>query len=112
MGSVEGPTGPGPAPISRHDKMLYEQEYRRGVDLFQRALDEYGKADEIHKKEAFREVMDKAMQVLNETARELKRTDLLSQNQKIEQSYESFQENETDASKLAQNLQKAKKEIG
>jgi predicted nucleic acid-binding protein len=111
MGNVEGPGGAEPAPISRHDKMLYEQEYRRGVDLFQRALDEYGKAEEIHKKEAFREVMDRAMQVLNETARELKRADLQNQNQKIEQSYEAFQENEN-ASNLTQNLQKAKKEIG
>jgi hypothetical protein len=110
MANVQGP-GEGSSPITPHDKVLYEQEYRRGVDLFQRALSEYNKADEVHKKEAFREVMDHAMQVLNETARELKRSDLMDQNQKIAQSYEGVQSNETDASKLAQNLKEAKKTV-
>lgn len=110
MAKVEGP-GEG-MPISPHDRIQYEQEYRQGVDLFQRALTEYNKADEIHKKEAFKEVMDKAMQVLNETAKELKRSDLMDQNQKISQSFQALQENDTDSVKLAQNLKSAKKTIG
>lgn len=110
MANVQGPNE-GAFPITPHDKAMYEQEYRRGVDLFQRALKEYSTADEDHKKDAFREVMDRAMQVLNETARELKRTDLMAQNQKIEQSFEGLQSNETDASKLAQNLKDAKKTV-
>jgi hypothetical protein len=110
MANVQGP-GDGSSPITPHDKILYEQEYRHGVDLFQRALSEYSKADEIHKKEAFREVMDRAMQVLNETARELKRSDLMEQNQKIAQSFEGFQSNDADASKLAKNLKDAKKTV-
>lgn len=110
MAKVEGP-GEG-MPISPHDRIQYEQEYRKGVDLFQRALSEYNKADEIHKKEAFKEVMDRSMQILNETARELKRSDLMDQNQKISQSFQALQENDTDAVKLAQNLKNAKKTIG
>jgi hypothetical protein len=111
MAQIQGP-GEGLPPISRHDRILYEKEYRQGVDLFQRALNEYEKADEIHKKEAFREVMDRAMQVLNETARELKRTDLLDQNKKIEQSFQAFQDNDADPAKLAKNLDRAKDSIG
>jgi len=109
MADVHGPNE-GAAPISRHDKLLYEQEYRQGVDLFQRALSEYSKADEVHKKEAFHEVMDRAMQVLNETARELKRSDLMEQNKKIAQSFEGLS-NEADPAKLAQNLKEAKKTV-
>lgn len=110
MANVQGP-GEGASPITPRDKILYEQEYRRGVDLFQRALSEYKNADEVHKKEAFHEVMDRAMQVLNETARELKRSDLMEQNQKIAQTYEGIQSGETDTSKLAQNLKEAKKTV-
>ena len=113
MTNVQGPTE-GPSPMSPHDRVLYEQEYRRGVDLFQRALDQYSKADEIHKKDAFREVMDRALQVLNETARELKRGDLMTQNQKISKDLESYQNNDVDTAKnqLAQDLNQAKKSIG
>ena len=113
MANVEG-SGGLTSPISPHDKILYEQEYRRGVDLFQRALDQYSQADEIHKKDAFREVMDRALQVLNETARELKRTDLMSQNKKISQDLESYQQNDVEPSKnqLARDLNQAKKTIG
>jgi len=111
MRNVEGPNEGASSPISPRDKILYEQEYRRGVELFQRALSEYDKADEIHKKDAFREVMDRAMQVLNETARELKRSDLMDQNQKIAQSYQGLQDKEIDPSQLAQKLKEAKKTV-
>lgn len=111
MAEVHGPSE-GLPPITPHDRKMYEDEYRHGVDLFQRALNEYEKADEIHKKEAFKEVMDSAMQVLNETARELRRTDLQEQNQKISQSFETFEANDKDATKLARNLNQAKNTIG
>ena len=110
MSNVQGP-GEGGTPITPRDKVLYEQEYRRGVDLFQRALNEYEKAGEVNKKEAFHEVMDRAMQVLNETARELKRTDLMDQNQKIAQSLQGLESSDKDVSKLTQNLNDAKKTV-
>lgn len=109
MANVQGPNEG--MPISPRDRVQYEQEYRRGVDLFQRALTEYSKTDEIHKKDAFREVMDRAMQVLNETARELKRSDLMDQNQKIAQSFQLLQENEADGAKLTKDLKDAKKTV-
>jgi hypothetical protein len=110
MSNIQGP-GEGASRITPHDKALYENEYRHGVDLFQRALTEYTKTDEIHKKDAFREVMDRTMQVLNDAARELKRTDLMDQNKKISDSFQGLQANEMDPSMLAQNLKDAKKAV-
>lgn len=108
MTQVEGPNS---SPINPSDKLRYEKEYLQSVDLFQRALNEYNKTDDMYKKEAFKEVMDKAMQVLNETARELKRTDLVAQNQKISQSYEELQEQKADAVVVSKNLNQAKKTV-
>ncbi|MBF8263521.1 MAG: hypothetical protein HW387_1186 [Parachlamydiales bacterium] len=110
MSNVQGP-GDGSIPISHHDKILYEKEYRAGVDLFQRALDQYNTADSPYKKEAFKNVMDQAMQVLNQTASALKRADLENQNQKISQSFTALQDQKTDAAALAKNLNQAKKTV-
>ena len=49
MASIGG-SGDGAAPLSPQDKRMYEQEYKQGVDLFQRSLGEYEKADEMYKK--------------------------------------------------------------
>ena len=113
MENVQGP-GERPSPMSPQDRVLYEQEYRRGVDLFRRALDQYSEADESHKKDAFREVMDRALQVLNETARELNRSDLMKQNQKISTDLETYQNKEVPALKnqLTQDLKQAEKKLG
>ena len=112
MASIGG-SGDGAAPLSPQDKRMYEQEYKQGVDLFQRSLGEYEKADEMYKKEAFKDVMTQAMQILNETARELKRTDLSTQNKKISQDFMAYQDHESDAAKnqLLQDLSQAKRKV-
>jgi len=59
-------------------------------------------------------VMDKALTILNETARELNRKSLLKQDAKIEKDYDSFNHTPDDAktiSQLNQDLEKAKKSI-
>ena len=104
----------GMGPITPREKKMYEQEYKHGADLFQRALQQNNTSDNPYQKEQFGEVMDKAMQVLNETARELKRKDLMDQNKLIAQDYKAYQNNPNDqvSSKLKQDLDKAKKSIG
>lgn len=82
----------GPSPLSPEDRKMYEKEYKQGVDLFQRALNEYSKADEVNKKQAFKEVMDRALQVLHETSHELHRSDLEQQTDKIDKDYQAFQD--------------------
>lgn len=108
MSSIDGSQ-----PINPNDRKLYEQDYMHGVDLFQRALAEYSKSQEPHQKEAFREVMDKAMQALNETAQGLKRQDLLKQNGQIQQDLTAFEKSGSDAAKdkLASDLNQAKESL-
>ena len=50
-------------------KATYKNEFTRGVKLFQDSLGEYEKADEIHKKAKFKDVMDKALTIMNQAAR-------------------------------------------
>ena len=78
--------------INPQDLQTYRHEYKQGVDLFQRALKEYSAADEIHKKDAFREVMENALQILNDSAKAMKRTDLLQKNQQIAKDFQDLQD--------------------
>ena len=111
--STEDIKGPGDNSISPAEIKMYEQEYKHGADLFQRALTEYSKADTMFAKEEFKDVMDKAMQVLNETARELKRKELLKQNEQIAKDYASFKKSPNDIvqQKLNDDLDSAKGKI-
>lgn len=105
--------GSGMGPINPQDKKLYTQQYKHGIDLFQRALDGHATAGEVHKKDAFKKVMDQALNILNETARGLKDQKLLEQNAKIEQDYNSYRHSETgtEKDKLISDLNQAGKEI-
>ncbi|HSX10790.1 MAG TPA: hypothetical protein VLF94_03625 [Chlamydiales bacterium] len=104
----------GTGPVSRKDAKMYEQEYKQGAALFQKSLNEYAKSDNMYQKEEYKEVMNQAMQVLNETARGLKRQELLKQNEEIERDYGDYQNNPNDRriqQKLDQDLEKAKNSI-
>ena len=104
----------GQGPITPREKQMYEQEYRHGVDLFQRALEQSSQAANPFQKEQFDEVMEKAMMVLNQTAKELKRKDLLDQNQKIANDLKNYQDQPSDSTreKLTRDLNGAKGSIG
>jgi len=104
MSSVEGS-----GPTSPQDLQTYRQEYKQGVDLFQRALKEYSSADEVHKKDAFKNVMENALQVLNDSARGMKRPDLLQKNQQIAKDFQDFQDTGSVQAKtqLSQDLKQA-----
>ncbi|MDE3046129.1 MAG: hypothetical protein KGJ02_05750 [Verrucomicrobiota bacterium] len=97
-------------PLNPTERKMYESEYKHGADLFQRALNEHAKSDNIYQREEFKEVMEKAMQVLNETASALKKKDLEQQNQQIEQDYESYRNTGSLEAKdrLNRDLEKAK----
>ena len=104
----------GVGPIGPREKKMYEQEYKHSADLFKRALDQYSKADNPYQQAEFKDVMDKAMQVLNETAQELMRQELQKQNDQIAKDYATFQNFPTDPDtkeKLTRDLDKAKKSI-
>ncbi len=103
-----------PSPITPRKKKMYEQEYKHGAQLFQKALQQYVKSDNPYQQEEFHQVMNKAMRVLNETASELSRKALLEQNSKIQQDYAAFNQKPEDATafnKLNHDLEQAKKAI-
>lgn len=107
MSEITGPIGP-------NEKKMYQQEYRHGADLFQRALDKHSKSDNPYQKDEFKDVMEKAMQVMNETAHELMRKELESQNQKIAQDYTNYKKHPDDPdtiNQLKSDLDKAKRSI-
>ena len=104
----------GAGPLGPREKKMYEQEYKHSADLFKRALDQYTKSDNPYQKAEFKDVMDKAMNVLNETASELMRKELKAQNDAISKDYATFQKYPEDPDtldKLNKDLDKAKKSM-
>lgn len=107
MSEVSGPLGP-------REKKMYEEEYKHSADLFKRALDQYNKSENPYQKAEFKDVMDQAMHVLNETASGLMRKELKEQNQHIAKDYATFQKYPGDPdtlNKLNGDLDKAKKSV-
>ncbi len=105
----------GAGSIDPRDRKMYEQEYKHGADLFKRALDQYTKSENPYQQAQFKDVMDKALRVLNETASELMRKELQSNNDTIAKDYAAFQRYPNDPNtveKLNKDLDKAKKSIG
>ena len=86
----------------------YIHEYRQGVDLFQRALQESLHADNIYKKEELRQVMDETMGVLNQTVSALKSRQLAEMNSQIAKDYEVYQK-DGDPTALQSDLKTASK---
>ena len=101
-------------PLNPHDKKMYEQEYKQGATLFKQALDQYTKSDNPYQQIEFKKVMDKAMQVLNQTAHGLMRQELKAQNERIAKDYSTFKKYPKDPdtlNKLKQDLEDAKAAI-
>lgn len=105
-------SGAGPVDPGKHK--TYAQEYKQGADLFQRALDQYEKSDNPNQKAQFKDVMDKALNILNESAHGMMRKEVEKQNEQIRHDYETFQKSPKDPDaikKLNQDLNDAKKTI-
>lgn len=99
--------------ISPQDRKLYEQEYKNGAKLFQETLGDYAHANSKFQKQAFKNVMDEAMDVLNQSARALNEEKLLQQNAKIQKDFEKFKEQDTPEmqQKLNDDLNQAKNKV-
>jgi hypothetical protein len=98
--------------ISAQDKMMYEKEYKRSAELFTQALNECVKSQNMYQREEFKDVMQESMKILNQTARQLMRKELLQQNEQIAKDFATFQkfpEDPDTQEKLLGDLEKAKK---
>ncbi len=104
----------GPGEHTPREIQMYEKEYKESAQLFQDSVQQYAKSDNPYQKKEFQEVMDKALTILNETARELNRKALLDQNAKIEKDYSQFNKSPDDENAIARlekDLEKAKKSV-
>jgi hypothetical protein len=82
--------GAGGGSIPPDIRATYKQEFSRSVDLFQKSLQEYEKADELHKKAKFKDVMDKALQIMNETAQACLSKKAHAEKNQLEKDYQNF----------------------
>ncbi len=112
MSGIEG-SGQGMGPLSTGNKKAYEEEYLHGLDLFGRALEQCTKAPSLQQQEAFKHVMQRALQALNETARGLKREDLQLKNDKIAEDLQAYGERKDKLGErvLKEDLDQAKKQL-
>lgn len=108
-------TGPvdGESAIPPQMRAIYKQEYTEGVNLFQQSLQDYQGA-ESHKKALLKDVMNRALQVMNETARACLNKQAVAQNDKVAKDYQGYISNEspTGYNKLKTDIDDLKKFIG
>ncbi len=88
----------------------YASEYQQGVTLFEKALQQSRVSKNPFQKDQFQEVMETAMEVLNQTASALKNAELQKQNEQINRDFQSYKRHpgKSEADKLANDLNQAK----
>lgn len=95
--------------INPQQQEVYKQEFAQGADLFQKSLAEYQNSNIPAQKEAFKDVMQKAMQVMNETAKLCLSKEAQKKEEQVNANFQNFQaqespENIKDLSKSIQQL--------
>ena len=80
-------------------RATYKQEFARGVNLFQESLTAYETTsdDQAEKKAKFKDVMDQALKIMNESARGFLSSRGQKEEAKLENDYHSFLNNDTPA---------------
>lgn len=99
--------------VSPRQRKMYEQEYKQGADLFQRALEQATKSQNPYQKEQFDEVMAQALEVVSQAARGLKRSDLVQESEKMEKDFQVYRQDPSQAHihTLEQDVSRAKRFI-
>ncbi|MEM7176052.1 MAG: hypothetical protein AAF443_09090 [Chlamydiota bacterium] len=98
MANIEGPSDS--APISPEEIEQYKRDYQESLQLFQNAFHEYNKPNlEPHKKAKFKQVMDEALNVMNQTACVALKKGKQANEVQLEKSYQAFIENPTPANR-------------
>lgn len=92
--------------ISPQLQETYRNEYARGVTLFKNSLTEHQKAEDGPKKDKFKDVMDKALNIMNESARGFLSTKGQADQKVLQQDYQTYLANHD-----ANSYQKLNKDI-
>lgn len=99
MSEISG--GQTPPPPSPEEIQRYKDDYEDSLQLFRDSFNEYNKPSvEAHKKAKLKEVMDEALDVMNKTACvALKEGKKKEQEAKLNDDYEAFIQNPSDANR-------------
>jgi len=91
MGTIDGGANSIPPDL----RTIYKHDFERSVDLFQSSLQEYEKAKEFNKKKKFKDVMDKALQIMNETASACLSKKSITEKDQLQKDYQNFLQHDT-----------------
>lgn len=75
-------------------KHVYKQEFLEGANLFEQSFSQYQNSQIPAQKEAFKDVMKKAMTVMNETAKLCLNREAQKSEAKLNESFEDFEANQ------------------
>lgn len=85
---------------------IYRQECSRGVELFQKSLTAYQSAEGSLQRDAFKDVMDKALKVIQETVPQCLNEHLKKQEKRLEADYQNYL-----AAQTPENLNRVSKDL-
>ncbi|WP_228547044.1 hypothetical protein [Candidatus Neptunochlamydia vexilliferae] len=89
MAGIEGVQGGGHH--SKDEIERYQDDYKKGLDLFHKSFEEYTKPNvEFHKKEQLKKVMDEALGVMNESASAALKERKIKDEEKLNTDYANF----------------------
>jgi len=71
-------------------RATYKQECAQGVNLFQQTLDAYQKSQIPAQQKEYRDVMEKALQIIHETATRCLSAELQKEEVNLEQDYKKY----------------------
>lgn len=97
---------PGDDFVSPQDRVLYRAEYEKAAQLFAQSLDAYQKADFPEKQATLKDVMNKALTIMNETAQKCLRGYAIAKNNQLQTDYDTFLK-----SGSPENIEKLEKDI-
>lgn len=77
----------------------YKQEFEKGRQLFKNSLDEYEKSKEPHQKSEFKKVMEKSLNIMNQSAKSGLGENVQKKEEKLEMDYHTFLNHECQATR-------------
>lgn len=101
-----------PTNIPPSTKDRYKQDFEKGVTLFQQSLSEYQNVGDFEQKKIMlKDVMDKALDVINQSAKGFLSQKNLQQPDQLQKDYEAYLSNASSDTynKLNQDLERLKK---
>ncbi len=103
----------GDQPITPQMRAQYKQECARGIELFKETLQEYQKSQIPAQKDEYKDVMDKALQVIRETVPQCLSAYMQKEEKELEHDYDAFIHNPSpqNYNKLAEDIKHFERQL-